>query len=273
MILTSFLMGGLGNQMFQISKAVSEGLTNNIKVEFQKSAFIPMHGNQPTKYLTNIFRNVNFVNTLPNTFRVSEPNWSYNKLNITYDKPIEFYGYFQSSKNFNGHGDYLKNMFSPTTEFIDKVNFLYPNITDNKTVSIHVRRGDYLGISDVLPVIDKSYIDECLKEIGDYDKIYIFSNDKEWCEQNLNYEKSEIVYGLEDYEELWMISLCKINVMSNSSFSWWGSYLNSNENKKSFCPSKWFGPKGEKNYEDIYENEWVRVNVKYDKGLLIYEKN
>jgi hypothetical protein len=268
MILTSYLMGGLGNQMFQIAKAVSEGLSNNIKVGFQKSAFIPMHGNQPTKYLTNIFRNVNFVDTLPNTFRVSEPTWAYYKLNITYDKPIEFYGYFQSSKNFNGHGDYLKYMFSPTTEFVNKINNLYPKIGNGNIISIHVRRGDYLGISDVLPVIDKSYIDECLNRIGDYDKIYIFSNDKEWCEQNLNYEKSEIIYGLEDYEELWMMSLCNNNIMSNSSFSWWGSYLNKNKNKKIYCPSVWFGPKGEKNYEDIYEDNWIKINVKYNNGLL-----
>lgn len=264
-------MGGLGNQMFQISKAVSEGLTNNIQTIFQKSAFTPMLGNQPTKYLTNIFRNINFVDTLPSSLRVPEPTWQYNKLNVIYDKPIEFYGYFQSSKNFNGHGNFLREMFSPTTEFINKINKLFPNINDSNTISIHVRRGDYLTISNILPVVDKSYIDECLKYAGHYDRIFIFSNDKEWCEKNLKYENSEIVYGLEDYEELWMISLCKINIMSNSSFSWWGSYLNKNQSKKVICPSKWFGPKGEKNYEDIYENEWVKIEVNYYNGRLVYE--
>ena len=54
-------MGGLGNQMFQISKAVSESLEHGLQPEFLKDAFIPMHGNQPTNYLTNIFRNIKFV--------------------------------------------------------------------------------------------------------------------------------------------------------------------------------------------------------------------
>ena len=62
MILTSFLMGGLGNQMFQISKALSEGFDNNIDVVFRLSSFVPMNGNQPTKYLNNIFKNIKFNN-------------------------------------------------------------------------------------------------------------------------------------------------------------------------------------------------------------------
>jgi len=65
-----------------------------------------------------------------------------------------------------------------------------------------------------------------------------------------------------------MISLCKINIMSNSSFSWWGSYLNKNINKKIYCPSIWFGPKGENNYQDIYEDDWVKIEVRYEFGRL-----
>jgi hypothetical protein len=56
--------------------------------------------------------------------------------------------------------------------------------------------------------------------------------------------------------------------MSNSSFSWWGSYLNKNINKKIYCPSVWFGPKGEKNFNDIYEDEWIRINVDYNNGFI-----
>ena len=78
--------------------------------------------------------------------------------------------------------------------------------------------------------------------------------------------------GLEDYEELWAISLCNHNIMSNSSFSWWGSYLNKNKDKRIFVPSLWFGPKGEKNFDDVYEPEWEKINVLYNNGKLIYEK-
>jgi hypothetical protein len=60
--------------------------------------------------------------------------------------------------------------------------------------------------------------------------------------------------------------------MSNSSFSWWGSYLNLNKNKKIYCPSVWFGPKGEKNYQDIYEDNWYKIEVHYALGKLIFTK-
>lgn len=272
MIITSHLMGGLGNQMFQISKAIAEGLKNDLPVFFRASSFIPMEGNQPTNYLSNIFRNINFDDTKIPTFRINEISWSYYETNHVYKEPTEFYGYFQSSKNFKGCENEIKELFSPTEEFIKKIKNLYPKIFEKDSVSIHVRRGDYLNVSEILPVIDKTYIDECLKEIGEYSNVFIFSNDKEWCKKNLNYTNSIVVEGLMDYEELWMISLCKINIMSNSSFSWWGSYLNKNINKKIYCPSIWFGPKGEKNYSDIYEEYQTIINVVFKNGKLISTK-
>jgi hypothetical protein len=262
-------MGGLGNQMFQIAKAISEGLKNNIPVHFRSRAFIPMEGNQPFKYVDNIFRNLIFDDIKIPTQRVSEPGWSYTPTNYLYLEPTEFYGYYQSSKNFLEHKKEIQTMFLPTEEFINKIKILYPKIFNENSISIHVRRGDYLGVSEILPVIDKSYIDECLRQMGDYSNIFIFSNDKDWCKENLNYHNSIVVEGLEDYEELWAISLCNHNIMSNSSFSWWGSYINNNKNKKIFVPSIWFGPSGEKNYQDIYEDEWIKIKVEFNNGKLV----
>ena len=264
-------MGGLGNQMFQISKALSEGFENNIDVKFKKESFIPMEGNQPSKYENNIFRNIKFEDYDDNILQINEPSWQYNDIGVFYYKPVKYYGYFQSSKNFKSQGEKIKSCFSPTEDFIKKIKNLYPKIFDKNSVSIHVRRGDYIGVSEILPIIDKTYIDECLNQIGKHSHIFIFSNDKEWCKKNLNYENYTVVEGLDDYEELWSISLCNHNIMSNSSFSWWGSYLNLNENKIVTAPSIWFGPKGEKNYQDIYEDEWIKINVKYENGKLIHK--
>jgi hypothetical protein len=255
-------MGGLGNQMFQISKSIAEGLKNNIPVFFRTSAFIPMEGNQPTNYIENIFRNLNFDNSKIPTHRINEQTWSYYETNHDYKEPTEFYGYYQSSKNFLDYKKEIRDLFLPTEEFKSKLKKLYPKIFNPNSISIHVRRGDYLGISEILPVIDKSYFDYCIKDFKNSD-IFIFSNDKEWVKSNLNYNNSVVVEGLEDYEELWAISLCNHNIMSNSSFSWWGSYLNLNGNKKVYVPSVWFGPKGEKNYQSIYENDWKKIDVSF----------
>ena len=265
-------MGGLGNQMFQIAKAKTEGLKNNIDVVFRPVSFIPMEGNQPTKYINNIFRNLKFDNITDPLLRISEPSWSYSQIDRLYHTDTEFYGYFQSSKHFGEYQNEIRQLYQPTKEFIDKIKNLYPLAFEGDSISIHVRRGDYTSVSDVLPVVDKSYLDECLRLINKKGHIFIFSNDKDWVEKNLNYTNSTIVRELDDYEELWMMSLCEINIMSNSSFSWWGSYLNKNINKKVFVPSIWFGPKGEQNYMDIYEKEWIRINVQYSGGRLVHIK-
>lgn len=265
-------MGGLGNQMFQISNAVCQGLKNNIPSIFQPVAYTPMQANQPTKYLENIFKKVNFNDSLTG-YKTMEYPWHYVDINVKWDSPIQFYGYFQSSKNFLGFNDEIINLFSPNDNEIYKLKTKYPEINNKNTVSLHIRRGDYLGIGDILPVIDKSYIDHCIELIGTYSYLFVFSDDKQWVKNNLNYPNMIIVDSLEDYEDLWLISMCNHNIMSNSSFSWWGSFLNKHKDKKVFVPSMWFGPMGEQNYNDIYEQNWNRINVNFKNQKLVYEKN
>jgi hypothetical protein len=264
-------MGGLGNQMFQISKAICESRKFNLHVKFRKFSSIGMEGRQPTCYLTNIFRNIPFTDDVIITERIYEPSWNYNSIDISnVNNNIEFWGYYQSSKNFNGYDEYIKSLFSVTEDFKEKIKKIYPNVFNKNSVSIHVRRGDYLNISNVLPVVDKSYIDKSLELIPEKSSIFIFSNDKNWVKKNLNYENVIIVEGLEDYEELWMMSLCNHNIISNSSFSWWGAFLNNHKDKKVLCPSVWFGPDGEKKWDDIYESNWIKIPVEFSDGKLIY---
>jgi hypothetical protein len=270
-ISTAYLMGGLGNQMFQMSHAICQGWKNNIPSKFSPSSETIMQGNQPTKYLNNLYRNIEFTNDIPNTKRIKS-GWSYTDINPSWETSVEFFGYFQSSKNFLGYDEKIKELFQPTGEFINKIKTLYPEINNEGTISLHIRRGDYTTISHVLPVIDKTYIDESLKQNGGYTTLFIFSDDVKWVNQHLSYPNQIIVTGLEDYEEMWFMSLCENNIMSNSTFSWWGSFLNKNKNKNVFLPSVWFGPSGEHNWDDIYIDSWKRINVKYLDGKLMYNK-
>jgi hypothetical protein len=271
-ISTAHLMGGIGNQLFQISNAMCQGWKNNIPSIFKPTSYTPMQGCQPNIYLDNIFRSVNFYDTLPETKRIYG-TFNYTETICDWKTSNEFYGFYQSSKYFLGYNDVLKDIFKPTEEFIKKIEGLYPGFMSSQTLSLHVRRSDYLLISNILPVIDKTYIDESIRQNGHYDTLYVFSEDKKWVKENLNYDNMVIVDNLNfDYEELWMISLCQNNIMSNSSFSWWGSFLNQNVDKKIFVPSIWFGPDGESNYSDIYEDYHIKINVKFINGLLKYER-
>jgi hypothetical protein len=267
---TAYLMGGLGNQMFQIAHTFAQGLKNNVNVKFRPFAYTPMQANQPTKYLNNIFSKIKFENITENITHINM-GFKFQEINPPTNKNIEFYGYYQSSKNFYGFEKEIKDIFSPSESFIGKIYEKYPQLLNKNNVSIHVRRGDYLQISDVLPTIDVSYFHKCLEIINSYDNIFVFSDDKNWVKENIKFKNIIYVDGLEDYEELWTISLCRINIMSNSSFSWWGTYLNKNVDKKTFVPSIWFGLSGEKEYQDIYEENWVRSNVKFENNKLVYE--
>ena len=152
---------------------------------------------------------------------------------------------------------------------MEKIKSIYPQVFYPNSVIIHIRRGDYLKFSNIHPTIDISYIEKCLNNLKDYNNIFVVSDDKEWCVKNLNFNNITIVKDLEDYEELWLISLFKNLIMSNSTFSWWGAYLNRYDDSKIYFPSLWFGPQGEKNIENIYEKEWIKINVNFENGKLI----
>jgi len=269
MIITAYLMGGLGNQMFQISNAISQSWDKKCEYRFNPKSYTPLQGNDTSRYVNNIFKKINFTYDNLVTHRHNEVTWSY------YDKPtlpntnIEFYGYYQSSKNFMSYKDKIIDLFSPSDEKIHSLTTKYPQIKLNNTVSLHVRRGDYLNSPTIHPVVSKSYVDTALKIIGEYSHIFIFTDDKTWVLENLENENFTIVDD-EDYNELWLMSMCKNNIISNSSFSWWGSFLNKNKTKRVIAPSIWFGDNGPKNYKDIYENNWEIINTKIKKGELVY---
>jgi len=249
-MITCFLQGGLGNQMFQISNAISESRKYLVECKFKSEAYTPMQAFQPSKYANNIFRNIDLSMT-----------------EEEYNNAFILTGYFQSVNYFKEIENEIKEMFSPSLDFINKINGCYPELSYENTLSIHIRRGDYLNISDTLPVVDISYINKAIEIIGNYNKVFVFSDDKVWAKENLNNENFIVVEDLDDYEELWMMSLCKNNIISNSTFSWWGSFLNKNLDKKVVAPSLWTGPNGP-NMDEIYMDNFIKVPVFYDGGFL-----
>ena len=271
---TSYLMGGLGNQMFQIAHAVCQGLKNNKESVFEPVSYTPMvQSKQTINYVNNIFRNIKFVDKITNKKRVSEDTWNNPNLNFNWDSNIEFYGYYQSSLNFLGYDEEVKKLFIPTKNFEEKINDMYPNFFNQKTTSIHIRRGDYLTINDILPSIDISYINYCIElMLSMTDCFYVYSDDIEWAKKNIKNPQVVFVDGLEDYEDLWMMSLCNNNIISNSTFSWWSAFLNRNINKKVLCPNVWFGPKGFQEFNNIYVDGWIKIPVEYKNGFLVKTK-
>lgn len=259
-------MGGLGNQLFEISHALCQGWKHNRPTQFLGKSFTPGQGRGAENYVNNIFRNLTFVDNIENLSTVSEPSFEYVGV-----KPLlnntAFYGYFQSTKNWFGYESRIREIFSPNQEVIDNFMKKYPQLSQPNTLSIHVRRSEYLKLLHIHPTISLEYLTEAIKLIGEFSTVFIFSDDHEFVSKNLSFKDSVFVNEPEDYLELWLMSLCKNHIISNSTFSWWGTFLNKNENKKIIAPSVWFGPKGP-NAKDIYETYWQIVDVEYNEGIL-----
>lgn len=265
---TSYVVGGLGNQMFQVAHAICEGKKHNVDVKFKPESNGQLQGNNMSSYVDNILKKLKFERFADNLIHVHQGAFEYRELEFPINEKIEFHGYYQSSKYFYGYENLVKELFSPSYEDKKFLQEKYPNIEDKNTLSIHLRRGDYLNFPSIHPTISVEYIEMALKIIGEYSHVFIFSDDLQWAKQNISLKNSFFVDDLKDYEQIWMMSLCNNNILSNSSFSWWGAFLNKHKDKKVLCPSVWFGPDGEKNWEDIYEKDWIKVQVKYHQGGL-----
>ena len=87
----------------------------------------------------------------------------------------------------------------------------------------------------------------------------IFSNDIEWCKKNFIGNQFIFIEGEKDYIDLWLMSLCKNNIIANSSFSWWGAWLNTNSDKKVITPKNWFGPAINHSTQDLIPEKWFMI--------------
>jgi len=268
--ISSKLIGGLGNQLFSISHALSQGWKNNREVIFLPTSFTPLQGNNTSYYINNILRNLKFVNSLENFTVISELSFYFKPINPVSTNTV-FDGYFQSSKHWYGYNNEIKKIFQPDDETINYLMKKYPELNDN-TVSIHIRRGDYLNSPLTHPTISLEYITESLKLI-DYDTIvFIFTDDLNWAKKNIIIN-NKIIFVNEkfDWLELYLMSMCKHNIISNSTFSWWASFLNMNQNKIVIAPSIWFGPNGPKR-NDLYEENWKIINVELTENNILIPK-
>ena len=92
-------------------------------------------------------------------------------------------------------------------------------------------------------------------------KFYFFSNDSEWVRKNLANGDSVIVdcnHGKENYLDMYLMSQCSHNIIANSSFSWWGAWLNPRKEKIVIAPCRWFQ---HKETPDMYPKEWIKVPI------------
>jgi len=253
-IVTCHLMGGLGNQLFQIATTIAYA-TNSHKT-FIFPLLTDQKQTRKKSYDNNILsllpRSTNFIIN----HKIKENGHPFQNIPIL-NKNVCLEGYFQSWKYFNNHKKVIKMFLNL------KINKIYDYNFDN-SLSIHVRRGDYLSLSQIHYNLPISFYEKSLNLFSQskIDNIYIFSDDIEWCKSNVLFKnlKNVIFIDEEDYICLFFMTQCNNHIIANSSFSWWGAYLKEKEGSV-ICPTKWFEHKGpEINIKDIALEEWILLN-------------
>lgn len=167
-------------------------------------------------------------------------------------------GYFQCERFFSDQRDAVYALFYNHDHTIRLKN-KYKNIL-RSSISLHVRRGDYLAIPRYHPVPTADYYFtaiEKIKKTAKVDNILIFSDDHHWCEKTFNGHQFTFVKGLKDFEDLILMGLCDNHIIANSSFSWWGSWLGRNPNKIIIAPRIWVGPDAGRDWSDIYTDKML----------------
>jgi hypothetical protein len=253
-MVTSNLVGGLGNYLFQIAAAYSLALDNGDSVVLDDQSSVTVH-KHINSYRDNILRNLTF-NKPSVSVRYGEPFFHYKK--IPYQPNLLINGYYQSEKYFINNKDKILKLFSIDEKSKKHINKKFKDILDLKTCSIHVRRGDYLRLPNHHPVCSLDYYKEAISLIN-VDKFLIFSDDIPWCKENFIGDEFIFIEGNDDYVDLWLMSLCDDNIIANSSFSWWGAWLNQNPTKKVVAPNKWFGPAIRHNIKDLIPETWIKT--------------
>tara|TARA_B100001989_G_C24520923_1_gene455809 strand:+ start:724 stop:1587 length:864 start_codon:yes stop_codon:yes gene_type:complete len=269
-MITINVYGGLGNQMFQYASGKSVSLKKNTELSLDKSLFknYKLHNFLLDKFnikyvdsdnskLRNVLIKNNYTRYILsqiNKFKICRFNILFEREEFLYNKNIDsmkfnyMFGYWQSVDYFKDIRKELLIDFSLKDKLDTNNKRLLADILKSNSVSIHVRRGDYLKTKDARNghgLCSLEYYNDSIKYINERvpdANFYVFSDDIEWV-KNSFVSKSPMIFVNNNFKnpekDLILIKNCKHNIIANSTFSWWGAWLNENENKIVIMPNKW----------------------------------
>lgn len=287
------LQGGLGNQMFQYALGSILAQKNRKKLLLDNSFFNDQEkklGFTPRKFELGVFSNkyksatqkeissfdnLNLLNRLKKICGLNYPvkyvenfsNYNPNLLAINQDAYLQ--GYFQSYKYFVGNEEFVNELYSFNTDKLGDSNYqMLKIIKETNSVSIHIRRGDYVedkvtnahhGICSLVYYLEAINLLE-----SRYDNLimFFFSDDMEWVKKTFGDIKQQTFFVNNNADNSWvdilLMSSCKHNIIANSSFSWWGAWLNNNPSRTVVAPQKWNQNK-DLDISTLLPDEWIKL--------------
>ena len=276
------LMGGLGNQLFQIATVLAYSWKYSLIPIFEKIKESPSRIRGRPTYWDKVFQKLSVSKHLP--YRLvffMRKSSVYHKIprpdlikNFFSSNGIILDGFFQSAKYFDEFRERLLTCLfivrASEKEFLRKK---YHEIFNKEkiTVSVHIRRDDNVSHpwTEFFPNLwDTDYYEKTIayflnKFSSEKLRFVVISDDPFWSKEFMKKKFSmlkPIFTHEKDYLDLYLMSCCKHHIISNSSFSWWAAYLNNNPKKIITAPKVWFGPDGPPNWDDIYMDDWIIID-------------
>lgn len=253
-VYSDFSKGRLGNQLFFVASTIGIAYKNHTNFGFSTQMGF---GND--NYQSLFKKNLPIVHSVPEN-KFYQNGFNYQDIQIN---NVELFGYYQSEKFFKHCEDIILEQFEFNQKFIEICSKLYPSVTNS--LSLHVRRGDYLSQPNHHPILPFTYYQTILNEISkDYENIFIFSDDINWVKSN--FIGDNYIFPTFDTENVLksfvLMSMCSDNIISNSTYSWWAAWLNKNKNKKVYSPDhkQWFGTSySNLDTSDLLPNNWIQI--------------
>ncbi|MDY3846131.1 MAG: alpha-1,2-fucosyltransferase [Eubacteriales bacterium] len=175
-----------------------------------------------------------------------------------------FDGYWQSWRYIEEVKDEIFREYIPKSPISEKTAKTKTVMENENSVFVGVRRGDYLKEFSHYSAFDSSYYERAMQYIDEHVKnpvYYVFSNDIEWCKENINWGEHTVKFRepefqVNDFEEFILMSSCKHAIIVNSTYNWWGAYMIKYPEKIVLAPSKWFF---DNSPIDIIPPEWIKI--------------
>ncbi|MDT5063366.1 MAG: hypothetical protein QOH63_3825 [Acidobacteriota bacterium] len=246
--------GRLGNQLFQIASTIGIAIKNETGYLFPKW--------EASRYYKNPIAQVEIEELLKLDLKLYNAIEHFHYKSVSLDKQYDWdiVGYLQSEKYFQHCGNIVRKHFSLRDECAMYLQSKYRELLQSECCSISVRRGDYLGLKESHPVLTMDYYKRAITQFPEDTNFLVFSDGIAWCKQSFNEKRFFFIEESDPVLALHLISLCRNNIIANSSFSWWGAWLNEHKNKKIIAPSIWFG-EGLRHLDtrDLIPEGWIRM--------------
>lgn len=274
-MIVAWIYDGLGNQLFQYAFARKQAWQQGTQLKLDISSYEKRTYRKFELNRFNIVASIatnDEINIAKKNGVISEKSANQYEDNIQVHKDVYIKGYWQSWRYLTSIEDMLRCELKPkqispiAQEWHEKIK------KSTYSVSLHIRRGDYIGdplVTRTYGILSLRYYQDCLeiikKNIPSFE-VYVFSDDILWAKENLTItEPTYYVEGTDAIDDLYLISRCSAHILSNSTFSWWGAWLDESPNKIVCIPDPWF--RIPVYNTDLLPPEWIRVSVDYSQAV------